>query len=466
MKYLIWPIALFIAEYFSFNFPVYYGLRIQIYVYIIFIIASVFLMRGNIPKDIFSDKVIKFIFILLSIQLCSMLISSFKIDIEDYYRNPIKTYILFCGFILAISIHYFVVRLNVRNIEEVNSFLKSGWIALIITLFVSFSQLAYIIFPIQFQSLVELIGGTIEARWGGKNANDANQTGYYTLGSYVQTTLRLNGLTEEAPSLATQLFVVFIPFIIASIKNQYNIFYKNRSKMLPLYIVLILILIILIAAKTTSGFLFAGIILLLVIKDMNMMKKIFFLSLSVLIVLLVIGFNFKNNYIIEIINDFILNKSENSINNRLGISIALIKITMQNFLTGIGWEYHPFFIYKNIPEWARYNSEYFSYIKRKDFPIMSVFLSWTAEYGLVIVTIVSTYLIKKQKQFRKISNKIIKEKKEEAKLIRVLCDSSKYYLLFTFISSLFLYVWYTSVYLIVFFFFISVIHVAQRRIEQ
>lgn len=462
MKYIIWPIALFIAEYFSFGFPVYYGLRIQIYVYLFFILMSIYFLKFKVPRDIINNKILLFVTVFLVFQLFSMLISASRIDNMDYYRNPYKTYILFCGFILSIYIHYLVVRLNINSISDIKAFLVGGKFALILSLSISLLQLLYIILPAQFVNVVELIGSTIEARWGGKNADDINLTGYYSLGSYVQTTLRINGLTEEAPSLVTQFFIIFVPFLLASVKNKYNVFSKKTSNILPIYTALLLIIIIMIAAKTTSGFLFGAIIILFFLKNISLKKKLIVISLAFLSLLIIVGYNVKNNYLLQIINEFIVNKSENSVNNRLGISIAQLKITIQNFITGIGWEFHPYFIYENIPDWARHNSEYFSYLKRKDFPIMNVFLSWTAEYGVVFVTLVIIFLVRMQREFQKLSSKLAKDNDTESSLIRVLCDSSKYYLFFTLISSLLLYVWYTSVYLIVFFFFISVIRVLKN----
>ncbi|MGG3640558.1 hypothetical protein ABES38_04110 [Bacillus gobiensis] len=466
MKYLIWPISLFIAEYFFINFPVYYGLRIQIYLYLTFIFLAIVLDKGKISKDIFSKRIILFICILLGMQLVSMIISYYRIDIPQYNKNPIKTFVIFCSFICSILIHYLVVRLNIKNVSDVNKFLRSGWISLVIILIICFVQLFYVFAPSIFEPIVSLIGKTLEARWGGKDATEINGTGFYNLGSYVQTTQRINGLTEEASSLATQLFVIFVPFLLSSIKNRYNVFLKNRKNILSLYITLVMILLLLMFARTTAGFLFSGIILVLLINKINKIQKTFVVFITVLIGLIIINYNFRSEYITESVNNYLINKDENSVTNRLGSTFALLKISLHNFLLGVGWEYHTYYIFENLPEWAKHNSEYYNFIERKEYPIMSVILSWVAGFGFLIVSCIVTYLIKTQKKFRKYSNKLLELKREESKLIKVLCDSSKYYLIFTLICSLFLYVWYASIYLIVYFFFLSTINVVKKSLIE
>ncbi|MED4288150.1 hypothetical protein [Priestia megaterium] len=461
MNYLIWPISLFIAEYFSIKFPIYYGHRIQIYIYIIGILVALTQLKGEIPKNIFKKKVIMFIGILLIMQLISMIFSYYRIDIIQYNKSPLKTFIAFCSFIFAILIHYFVVRLNINEVRDVKKFLRGGWIALIISLIVCYVQLFYLFSPAVFEPFVKFFGSTLEARWGGQQL----ETSFYKLGSYVQTTLRINGLTEEASNLATQLFVIFVPFILASIKNKFNVFYKNSNKIYPLYMVLVMILILLLMAKTTSGFLFCGIVVVLIMKDISKIQRIVVVSCAILIGILIYNFNFRSEYLTDSINNFLLNKQGNSVSNRSGSMIALVKVSIKNFIIGIGWEYHTYFIFENLPEWARHNTEYYSFVQKKEYPIMSVMLGWTVEYGALIVGVVIAYVIKTQKKFRQLSNKTLELKLEESKFIKVLCDSSYYYLIFTLISSVFLYVWYASIYLIIYFFFISTIYVVKKNLS-
>lgn len=463
MKYLIWPISLFIAEYLSINFPVYYGNRIQIYIFILFICLALLQSKGDIPKNIVNKNILAFIGIALIIQFASMMLSHYRIDIPQYNKSPIKTFIAFCSFAAAIMVHYVVIRLNVHGTNDIKKFLTGGWIALILSLVVCFIQLAYIFMPGPLDSLLRLFGSTVEARWGGQVAN-LSENSFYKLGSYVQTTSRINGLTEEASNLATQFFVIFVPFILASIKNNYNVFFKNYEKTSVLYVTLAMIVVLMLMAKTTSGFLFAAVILLVLMKDLSQLKKLFLISSVVLATLLVLIFNFKSVYLVQTLNDFLLNKEGNSVSNRSGSMIALLIVSLKHFIFGIGWEYHTYFIFDNLPEWAKHNSEYFSFVKKKEYPIMSVLLGWTAQFGIIIVGLVIAYVIKTQKNFRKLSNQALELKLEDAQLTKVLCDASFYYLLFTLISALFLYVWYASVYLIIYFFFISIIYVTRKNI--
>ncbi|MBU8686468.1 hypothetical protein KM918_03760 [Priestia megaterium] len=465
MNYLIWPIAIFIADYLNVTFPTYFGKRIQLYAYVLFICIALIKSKGEIPKDSFNKKVIQFIGIFLVMQLASMFLSNVRIGAAAYNKNPITTFVAFLGFVVGIIVHYYVVRLNINSFKDIKKFLKGGWIALLITLVVCLVQLCYLFMPSIFKPVVEFIGNTIEASWDGIYATKLDETSFYRLGSYVQTTLRLNGLTEEAPSLATQVFVIFVPFILASIKNQFNVFGSKENKMYPLYISTILILVILVMAKTTSGFLFAGIILIMLMKNMTGLQRTAVIAVTVLGGFLLYQFNFKNQYLMDSINNFLLNKNQDSVSNRAGNTLALLETTLKNFVLGIGWEYHSYYIFDNLPEWARHNTEYFGYLKKGEFSVLTVLLSWTAEYGLLIVGIVIAYIVKTQKQFRKLSIQSSELNLNESKLIKVLCDASYYYLIFTLISSLFLYVWYTSVYLIVYFFFVSIIQLLKKKVS-
>ncbi|MEC1072267.1 O-antigen ligase family protein [Priestia megaterium] len=462
MKYLIWPISLFIAEYFSTNFPIYYGHRIQIYIYIIFILIALTQLKGEIPKNIFNQKVIMFVGILLVIQLISMVFSYYRIDISEYNKSPNKTFIAFCSFVFSILMHYFVVRLNVREVRDIKKFLRGGWIALIISLIVCLVQLFYLFLPSIFEPFVKFFGSSLEARWGGRETDNS----FYQLGSYVQTTLRVNGLTEEASNLATQFFVVFIPFLIASIKNKYNLFLGNTQNIGPLYRVLFIIIILLIMAKTTSGFLFAAITLLFLFKQFSKVQKIFAVLCLFSILLFLITINFNSVYMSNSINEFLLNKSGNSVSNRSGSTIALLKTALANPFIGVGYEYHTYYIFEYLPEWAKHNDEYFLRIKQKDYPILSDILGMFAEYGILIMFFIFGYVIKKIKALRKISNEGFKLKVKDASLIKTLTDSAKYYFIFIFISLLFSFVWFASIYLILFFFFISIIPIFRKYLND
>ncbi|PMC37361.1 hypothetical protein CJ195_11415 [Bacillus sp. UMB0899] len=465
MKYLIWPISLFIFEYINIQFPIYYGNRIQLYLYIFFILLALIQLRGEFPKSFINKRVVVFISIILVVQFIAMVLSYYRIDVSGFNKHPIKTYISFLGFVCSILVHYFVVRLNINDLNDVNKFLKGGWIALILSLIVCLIQLCYLFLPSLFEPLVRLIGDTVEARWGGQQAND-NPSSFYMLGSYVQTTFRINGLTEEASNLATQFFVIFIPFILASIKNKFNIFNEQREKIFPLYIILVIILFLFVMAKTTAGFLFGAVILLFVMRDMNKIQRVLVILCAIVVCSFIFQYNFRSEYLSETINNFLLNKNETSVSNRSGTTLALLIITVKNFLTGIGWEYHSYYIFEYLPDWSRYNQEYYDFIERKEFPIMSVLLGWTAEFGIVIVGLIALYLINTQKKFRKLSNQAIELNHKEAQFIKVLCDSSQYYLIFTLISSAFLYVWYASIYLIVYFFFVSIIYVISNKLTN
>jgi len=455
---IIWPIALFQASYFLFI-PTYYGSKIQIYFY--FFLLLIYLYRTkSIPKNLFNNKIVLFIYVLLFLQFIAMVISYLTIGDSVYNKNPFKTFLYFVAFVLGILIHYILMRLYITSAKDVRSFLFGGLIALIIALTIPFIQLLYIFDGSRFQVYVRFIGNYLEAHW---NVNSMNDTqGFYGLGSYVETTKRVNGLTEEASNFVTQLFICFVPFILASIKNKYNIFLKSNNQFI-LYLLFFIILAFFVIAKTTSGFLFAAVVLFIFIKNINRRGKLFAIGILLLIILFVFGYNLKNHYLEEVINEFILNKSETSSLNRAGNTIALLKTFLSHIVIGVGYEYQSYFTYVNMPEMARHNTEYYLRIQNSYFPILSVLFGWLANYGLFIVGICFMYIYRLVKRLKRISEVSLLNRFEEAALIHTLYDSFIYYIIFSLICSLFAFVWYASIYLIIFFYFVSVISFLENK---
>ncbi|NCG69192.1 hypothetical protein GWJ21_15155 [Bacillus coagulans] len=465
MSFLIWPLAMFIASYFI-KVPNYFGSKIQIYIYLILIIIYiVFVYKGKVPKILISKKIMLFLSITLVLQFIAIFISYFKIDLIDYKNNPIKMFINFCIFFLVIFIHYYIMLISTSSFKSSKAFVKGGLFALIISFIVASCQLTYIFFPSISESIVSFIGKFFEARWKDQQIS-SNPYGYYSQGSYVQTLKRINGLTEEASNFVTQLFIGFTPFLIASVKNKYNVFQTKKDNLLLVYVLLILSFVFFIMAQTTSGFLFAFIVFLVLYRHMSKYAKYFFLSAGVLITLLVLGYNIKNNYIADAFNNYIFNKQGNSNINRAGNTLALLKIFISNIFIGVGFDNQSYFLYINLPEWARHNSEYFMRVQNKYFPVLSVFLGWLSSFGILIVSFVYIYIYKFLKKFKAITITAQNMNHPESIYMKTIYDSSFYFFCFTFISSLFAYVWYASIYLILFFFFICFYYHAEHVIYK
>ncbi|MDT0148375.1 hypothetical protein Q9R38_17785 [Priestia aryabhattai] len=462
LSYLIAPISIFIAVYFNISVLGYYGDRIQLYVYSVFIVAAVLWKKGEFNRDIINKKVILFIVALIGLQGLGLLISSLRAADSIYYRSPLKMFAGFLVFLFGVLVHYLVVKLTVNTKRDIEKFSKGLWYAIVISTLVSLFQFLYIVIPGSFQSIVHFIGTYLEARWGGKEAN-LSLDSYYLMGSYAETVKRINGLTEEASSMATLFFVAFIPFLLASIKNRYNLFHQNRNTK-RLYITLILMVIILISAKTSSGILFGILALVLAYRYFNKRYQLLVLACAFVAIIIFIGYGIQNNYFEYIIQNFILSKNENSISTRTGGTIALLKSSFFGFFTGVGYEYHAYYIGTYMPEWARHNIEYFQAVKNRDFPIVSVALGWLTDYGVLVVGLVFWYVRNKLKSFKKNVEILQKQGNSEEMLFVTLYDAMRYYLIFALLASCLLYVWYASTYLVIFFFFIVTVKILKKTI--
>ncbi|MGG0750462.1 hypothetical protein ABE107_15340 [Priestia megaterium] len=463
LSYLIAPISIFIAVYFNISVLGYYGDRIQLYVYSVFIVAAVLWKKGEFNRDIINKKVILFIVALIGLQGLGLLISSLRAADSIYYRSPLKMFAGFLIFLCGVLVHYLVVKLTVNTKRDIENFSRGIWHAIVISIIVCLIQFVYIVIPGTFQSLVHFIGTYLEGKWGGKDANLALNS-YYTMGSYVETVKRINGLTEEASNMATLFFVAFIPFLLASIKNRYNVFNQNKNTK-KLHVTLILMVVILISAKTSSGILFGIVALVLAYRYFDKKYQLLVLACSFVAIIIFIGYGIQNNYFEYLIQNFILSKNENSMSNRTGGTIALLKASFFGFFTGVGYEYHAYYIGTYLPEWARHNIEYFDSVKNRDFPILSVLLGWLTDYGVIVVGLIVWYI---RNQFKSFKNnlKFIKHKGNSDIFFITLLDAMRYYLVFALIAAIFSYVWYASTYLVIFFFFISAGKILEKRTKK
>lgn len=452
MAYILLLISIFIKEIITSPVDyIFYLSRLPIYFYIVLILISIAYYGITKNNNIFNSKVVAFTILLLCFQFISMMISYLKIGSNSLNLNPIKQFVLLVIFILCITIHYLVVKLTINTNKNIERFIKGNGIALILVLLIAFLQFLYLLAPNLFGNMAAFIGSHLE------NRVDRD---WYVNGSYVQTLQRLNGLNSEASYLAVQLIVVFAPFLLASIKNKFNIFSTNKKyNPMLFYFLLISIITILFFAKTTTGIIAASLIVLFLWFSLPLKRKYMFTLSVVLICLLISSWMINNPIIIETLNNTLFNKDVGSTQNRSGSTVALIITWLQNIVLGVGWGYHDYFIFENVPEWSKNNYEYQNVFSAENFyPILSVISGWLAEFGTISIVFVFIYIYKLLKDFRFLRKNadLICRNERECKMIDTISDAAHYFLLFYFICSMFSFYWYESIYLIMFFFFVVV----------
>lgn len=453
MELWLLTISLFVKAYIPISAKsIDYLSRIPLYFAVLVIVLSLILGKGTGLefKKSFNKKVCISIAALLITQLILMFISSRVIGDSPLNRNPLKQFLILCTFIVCIFIYYYAVKILIHSKQNVYRFIQGNLIALFVILFISYIQFFYLLFPAQFAGAAGFIGHFFE--------NRADRYWYYN-GSYVQTIHRVNGLVSEAGFFAAKMLIVFVPFILASIKNRINLFsQKIKYNQYMYFILLISIIVILFASKSTTGMLAVAIIFIsLWLNLSNRFKLISLLSIGMIGVIFVLFYP-KNGPIYYLLNETLLHKSatESSI-NRSGGTITLIYTWLKHFFFGVGYNFHTYYLFESVPEWARHNNEYVNtFVPRHYYPILSVFLGWLVQFGAIFVGTLIVYVYKLLRDLRLICKKAkyLAISDEKVKWINALKDSAHYYIVFYLIIALFSFDWSDSIYLLMFFFFV------------
>lgn len=461
LSYILVPISLFTKE--IFDFSVIYLRELPFYLFLFFIFISLLIgVKRDLLRNIFNYRVATCVIVIIIFQLFAMWLSFYEIGNNPINRDPIYEFTRLIIFIFSIYLHYISISLIINN-NKINilRFIKGNGVALAILLGIVYIQMLYLVFPNIFNGVVSFIG---------KFEKNFNR-GWYDEGSYVQTVERINGLNPEASYLAVQLLVIFTPFILASMKNKVNIFSIKRQYN-PIFFTLLLfsVIIALFFSKSSTGLL--AILLIFIIYWLRLPLKRKIITGVFLLILILITYIITNNnpIVSSIIEDYFFSKGgSDSTLNRQGGTIALIITWLTNFVTGVGWNFHDYYLFLNVPDWATNNYEFQNiYYPMGFFPILSVFFGWLAEFGTISMLFVIVFIYKLLRDFRSFSveSKIRKMEPTDIKLINVLNDAAHYFVLFYFVCSLLVFDWSESIYLIMFFFFVTARTVIKENITK
>lgn len=354
---------------------------------------------------------------------------------------------------LGIVLIYYVVFFNIKTDRHINDFFKVVIITLIVYLIVILlpqvvaSRFGFI------DGWVNLVGRLFEQRWPGRN--------FYAAGSYVTTLRRVNGLAPEAGYLASQLGIVFIPPLLAALKNRYDYFSSAEHSMRKYRYLLAATLVTLLFAKTSTGIVVIGLtLLLLFITGTSTQKKQYLVGYGLLTIVGALGYLLIPS-LRNLLDQYIFQKSGTS--NRIGGTLGLLTTFIHYPLTGVGNSFTNYFLLKFVPFNTRYNAEYFAVYSATGYPVLSNAAGWLAQYGLVIVVPVIVYLYHKVRAAFLIRRQIHDLSDAQSCLYKTIIDSFFYSLIMYFVLSVLIFTWSENYYFVMFFFYVVVINRLQKR---
>ncbi|MDR3156594.1 MAG: O-antigen ligase family protein [Lactobacillales bacterium] len=351
--------------------------------------------------------------------------------------------------------NYFFIRQNVTERKHILQFLKGIFLFLGIAIFVGFLQEIYIKTGC-FAQPASFIGKFLESHWSSPR--------FYEQGSYVQTTNRINGLSQEASVFASQIGIIGFPVILTLFKNKFQLFSKLKNKNIIIYLGLFLLMTALcILIKSTSGLIMIvlawGILFLIIFNSRN--KKIQLAIFSGLMFLLAVltFIYFVNSDIHNFLNEYLIQKMQSeSGKNRTAITLGLFKIFLYHPLFGVGYS-GPHLFAATIGH-VNDNPEMLSFFLTAPYlPQMSELGQYLANYGLITVSPVIYY-------FGKIKWNFLKLKRNSAtqdKLIPVLNDMMFYFLLFFIIGQISVIRTVNSCYLFLLFLFPAAYEILRKK---
>lgn len=452
MAYFLVLVSLFIKQIVP-SISMYYLSEIPFYVYLLFcswIVYQRIKNKNQIAFKQFDSKVLLCTISVLFLQLLALYWSYFHMQNDDLVQNPAST---FCKIIILVGIivvHYLAVGFAVTDKISIYRFVKGNGIALLLLLIISYIQLLYLILPNLMNHVVAAIG-FLENRY---------DRDWYNAGSYIQTMHRINGLNPESDYLAVQLLVVFVPFLLASIKNKVNVFLQDRPyNAVVYYSVLFSVIIILFFAKTSTGIL-AILMIAITLWLMIPKKKKLYMGLLFLIGIIILYLcSWFIQPIKEIIDVTLINKmGGDSMMTRIVGTYGLFITWLKNPILGVGFNNHDFYIYKYISNSIlSISGEYRTvFAPQHFFPILSAFFGWLAEFGITFVVFLIVYVYKLLKDFRimaeQFETKLCND--HDKKMFMTIKDAAHYFFIYYSLSSLLIFNWYESIYLINIFFFV------------
>ncbi|WP_461240944.1 O-antigen ligase family protein [Paucilactobacillus sp. N302-9] len=366
----------------------------------------------------------------------------------DILHGTLGWYII----VLAFLIDYFVVSFCIKDERQMKLFFKGMYICLIIfSVFVLIPQLISVTTS-HGDRVVNFIAKLFEERH--KDRND-----FYWAGSYTVTIGRMNGFCPEASFLAAQLGIVFIPPIVAGIKNNYSmIFQKECHNNFLNWLMLSGLFLFLIFAKTSTGFLVIALTCLILFLSSNLRHKVAYIIAAFFLLIILAGMFYQFDSLRSILMDYVLKKQGTS--NRLGGTIGLIYTFLQHPIFGVGNGYQSYYLLDLVPKSTTHNAEFLNTFVKHGYPAQSKLFGFFANYGLIITLPVIYYIIKKLRLSFFIASKV---KKENNRFYATVLDSFHYFVVMYAILSLLSFTWNETYYVVMFMFYVVSLKIMKNK---
>jgi len=362
----------------------------------------------------------------------------------------------FIKIIVLIFLNYIFIRQTLTNRRQLTQFLKGTIIFIGMAICVGLVQIIYVRTS-YLKSTVSFIGKFLEATW--------SQGLFYQSGSYVETTTRINGLSQEASVFASQIGILGFPLLLALLKNKFCLFFKWKNGNYIFYMALFLFLSALsIFIKSTSGLIFLilswSILFLNIFNHKN--KKIQLISFAgVMLILIVCVFIyfFGDSDVRHFLNDYLVKKASNDSGiNRTAITCGLFKIFLQHPFAGVG--YSGAYLFEAVSAQANNNPEFVDFfLTQKYLPQLSELGQYLANYGLVFFAPITYCFAKIKLDFSRLK----RSDKTQDKLIAVINDLFVYFLIFFVIGQISVIRTVNSCYLFTLFMFPAALNILQRN---
>lgn len=351
--------------------------QIAVVVFGLFILVKLYLQPKQLEDVLPKTSTLRIWGVFVVVQLILMTYESFVVGTTTRVYGLLHGLLMFIQVILSIWMAYTIQKMLIRSYDDAIKFMKS--VVITMAVYLGVIVLPQILYLFGFTSLthwINPIAHLFERHWENRN--------FYDNGSYVTTSMRVNGFEPEAAYLALLVGIAFSPFLLMLIQEPLRAF-KNRW----IYWIAIILgaasLGVLLLAKTTTGFLLIGILALVYWLAAPKKQKISLFFLGIIAVIGVALIYITVPSVHNLLNTWIFQKG--GTDNRLGGTIALIRTWLQHPLFGVGYGYEGQYIVDNLPAWSKNNFEYMQVYQHQAYPILNDTFGWLARYGLVFFLI-------------------------------------------------------------------------------
>lgn len=351
--------------------------QIAVVVFGLFILVKLYLQPKQLEDVLPKTSTLRIWGVFVVVQLILMTYESFVVGATTRVYGLLHGLLMFIQVILSIWMAYTIQKMLIRSYDDAIKFMKS--VVITMAVYLGVIVLPQILYLFGFTSLthwINPIAHLFERHWENRN--------FYDNGSYVTTSMRVNGFEPEAAYLALLVGIAFSPFLLMLIQEPLRAF-KNRWIYWTAIILGAASLGVLLLAKTTTGFLLIGILALVYWLAAPKKQKISLFFLGIIAVIGVALIYITVPSVHNLLNTWIFQKG--GTDNRLGGTIALIRTWLQHPLFGVGYGYEGQYIVDNLPAWSKNNFEYMQVYQHQAYPILNDTFGWLARYGLVFFLI-------------------------------------------------------------------------------